>query len=228
MLQAVPKRFSGFAIVAAPGPSLSSTAEACRGYPVVAVQDAWRLVPWASVLYGCDARWWDHHQGAPGFSGERWATHEDGGSNDQRKHAERFGLNLVAGAHQRGFSVNPKTINYGSNSGFQAINLALLMGATTIALVGFDWRQVDGKTHFFGEHPDQWQRPNFGGFTGEMEFAGKHLPPGVQVFNCTPHSALRAFPMRPIDDLCHLAEFGRTERVPVDADQGEAAASGTA
>ena len=217
MLQAVPRRFDGFAIVAAPGPSLASTAEACRGYPVVAVPDAWRLVPWATVMYGCDDRWWLHHEGVPGFEGEKWSSHTNAETNDKRVVHERFGVRIVYGEHGKGFSLDPKKIHYGSNSGFQAINLAMLMGATTIALVGFDWQRVDGQVHFFGDHPRGFGSPDFKTFSPEMDYAAKHLPPGVAIFNCTPGSALHAFPKRSIDDLSAIAESRQPERLAADA-----------
>ena len=36
---------------------------------VIAVNDAWRLAPWADILYACDGRWWRHHKGVPEFTG---------------------------------------------------------------------------------------------------------------------------------------------------------------
>ena len=36
---------------------------------VIAINDAWRVAPWADVLYGCDGRWWRKHGGVPGFGG---------------------------------------------------------------------------------------------------------------------------------------------------------------
>jgi hypothetical protein len=199
MLANVPVKFSGLVIVAAPGPSLASLADKCHGFPVIAVQDAWRLVPWADVMYGCDARWWLHHQGVPEFAGEKWSSHTNAEVNDKREVHERFGIKIVYGEDARGFSRDPKKIHYGSNSGFQAINLAILMGAETIALVGFDWRQVGGQTHFFGEHPAGFFKPNFETFAPEMDYAAKTLT-GVQVYNCTPGSALHSFESRSLDD----------------------------
>jgi len=199
MLVSVPVKFSGLVIVAAPGPSLASLADKCHGFPVVAVQDAWRLVPWADVMYGCDAKWWLHHQGVPEFQGEKWSSHTNVELNDKREVFEKYGINIVYGTELPGFSRDPQKIHYGSNSGFQAINLAILMGAETIALVGFDWRQVSGKTHFFGEHPEGFYKPDFSVFTPEMDQAAKLLQ-GVDIYNCTPGSALRSFAFRSLDD----------------------------
>ena len=77
--------------MAAPGPSLTSeVAEQVRetGWPVIACQDAFRLMPWADILYGCDERWWDAYDHS-GFTGEKWSCHGDARNNDKRACAEK-------------------------------------------------------------------------------------------------------------------------------------------
>jgi hypothetical protein len=200
----VARRWEGqTVVVAAPGPSLTAeVAERCRGFPVIAVQDAYRLIPWADVLYGCDAAWWNIHggRGAGDFAGEKWSSH-DGGTNDKTLAAETYGLHLVAGAHGEGFSTDPAAIHYGSNSGFQAVNLAILWGAARIVLVGFDMRTVDGKRHFFGDHPPGLtNEADFASFIPPFVRAAAALPAGVSIVNATPDSALTCFPMGALDD----------------------------
>jgi hypothetical protein len=165
----------------------------CRGLRTIAVNDAYRLAPWADVLYACDGEWWDHHGGCMGFAGEKWSSHAPGG-NDKRRHAERYGLHLVAGVDAPGFSHDPSRIHYGLNSGYQALNLALLFGAKRIALVGFDMRAVDGRAHFFGAHGGGLRAPAFGLFVERFKAAARTVPAGVDVINCTPGSALTCFP----------------------------------
>ena len=150
-------------------------------------------MPWADVLYGCDAKWWNEHNGCPGFQGEKWSSHDEG-TNKKLAEAEKYGLNLVRGSSDAGFSTDPEVICYGSNSGFQAINLAILMGAKEIVLVGFDMRRVDGVSHFFGEHPP----PLRVGMDYERfvpHFHRAKVPDGVSILNATPGSALECFPM---------------------------------
>ena len=175
-------------VVAATGPSLTAQQlELCRRLPLVVVNDAYRLAPWAPVLYACDAAWWDHHQGAPGFEGERWSSHHDGG-NDKRECALRWGLQLVAGSDREGFSRDPARIHYGGNSGFQAINLATLWGAARVLLLGFD----GGAGHFFGNHPASLRNANADRFRTHFHLAARDLP--CPVINCTPGSRLDCFP----------------------------------
>ena len=52
--------------------------------------------------------------------------------------AERYGVKLVRGIEGEGFCCDPSRIYYGSNSGFQAINLAIhMLRKGRIVLVGF-------------------------------------------------------------------------------------------
>ena len=196
-------------IVAASGPSLSQeVAEACRGFPVIAVSDAYRLFPWADVLYSCDEAWWNHHEGCPDFLGEKWSSHTPNRHNDKLAAAERFGLSLVAGEDSDGFSFEPDVIHYGANSGFQAVNLALLMTRRRrVVLVGFDMRG----THFFGKHPAQLRNTNnFSVFIERFERAAKLLPL-VSILNATPGSALTCF-RKDLSCLCCLPTCWRSRR----------------
>lgn len=182
-------------VVAGTGPSLTAAvAEQCRGSHVIAVNDAYRLMPFADVLYACDAAWWTVHRGVPEFTGEKWSSHSKG--NEKQEAAKRYGLRLVAGKRADGFSTDPSCIHYGGNSGFQAVNLAILWGCTRILLVGFDMKTVRKKRHFFGNHPAPLNNPwRFDSFIQNFAKAAKSLPAGVEILNCTPGSALQCFPM---------------------------------
>jgi hypothetical protein len=193
-------------IVAAPGPSLTGeVAHRCRmarlqdQWRVVAVQDAYRLMPWADAMYGCDDKWWHIHQDCAGFRGEKWSTHEPLG-NDKLAVADKYGVRLVEGVHGSQFSVDGGKIAYGANSGFQGLNLALLKGCTRIVLVGFNLKKVNGQKHFFGDHPKGLHnREEFESFVTHFAAAAKCLPKGVKIVNATPDSALTCFKMMDLE-----------------------------
>lgn len=188
-------------VVAASGPSLTpEVARAVRGQRVIAVNDAYRLLPFADVLYACDSAWWRAHKGVPGFAGERWTSQGTAGRvrhNDKSDIAPLYRLNLIEGRDGEGFSTDPAVIHYGSNSGFQAVNLSIAWGATRIILVGFDMHG----THFFGKHPRGLRNTtNYTNFIRAFQKASRQLPPGVEILNATPGSALRCFPMVSLHD----------------------------
>jgi hypothetical protein len=169
------------------------------GWRVLAVQDSYKLMPWADALYGCDEKWWNVHQTCNEFTGEKWSTHEPLG-NDKLAVADKFGVRLVEGIHCSEFSFDAGKIAYGANSGFQAVNLALLKGCRRIVLVGFDMRTVSGKAHFFGDHPKGLHNPSsFDDFARRFAAAAKVLPKDVRIVNATPDSALTCFKMQPLE-----------------------------
>jgi hypothetical protein len=192
-------------VVAASGPSLTKeTADACKGVLTVCVNDAHRLFPWAEVLYACDAAWWHEYDGVLEFLGERCSSHSSSkkDKNDKQQAADRWGLKLVEGRHGNGFSTNPAFIHYGENSGFQAINLAILFGARRLLLVGFDMHNPNGKRHFFGNHPKELRNSDPRVFIKNFVKAANPvlMPKGVQIINCTPGSALECFPRMALKD----------------------------
>jgi hypothetical protein len=161
---------------------------------VIACQDAWRRLPWAEVMYGCDDRWWNVHEGCPDFRGEKWSAHGDAQNNDKREVARKYGVRLLAGAAGRGFSYDPCLIHYGDNSGFQTLNLAILMchRPATLVLVGFN---MGGPGHFFGDHPPGLtNQQNYAKWVHHFDKAAKTLPPDVKIINSTPDSMLKCFP----------------------------------
>lgn len=187
-------------------------AELCRGHRVLAVNDAYRLFPWAEVLYGCDARWWSTVQGASECTGEKWISTDRNRWQSVDSVAYQFGLKVIQGRGLPFFSTDPRFIHYGYNSGYQAINLALLFGAAPLVLVGFDYRKVEGRSHFFGDH----QKPlanttNFAIWLECLDVASKKLPPYIQIINCTPDSAIESFPRGNLKEVLDgLAESDRT------------------
>jgi len=181
-----------------------------EGWRIVAVQDSYKLMPFADAMYGCDPKWWDIHKDCAGFPGEKWSTHQDDDANHKLKQADAYGIRLVKGENGDEFSFQPDRIYYGANSGFQSINLAILKGCKQIVLVGFDMRTVKGVRHFFGHHPKGLQNTiDYEGFVPHFARASKLLR-GVQIVNATPDSALNCFPMIPLED-CLAQVAGRKD-----------------
>jgi hypothetical protein len=181
-----------------------------EGWRVIAVNDVYKLLPYADILYSCDERWWVAHDGAQKFHGERWSSHAVNLSiaDDKIACAKRFDLHLVHGTDGEGFSIDQRFINYGGGSGGQAVNLAILKGCRRIVMVGFDGRKVDGRSHFFGEHPAPLANTddeNYKHPVRQYQRAAQLLPDSISIVNATPNSAITAFPMMGLDDACRTA-----------------------
>ena len=145
-------------------------------------------------MYACDDHWWDRYVAEikRDFAGELWTQSVRSG--------KRYGINVWEGQSMPG--LGRKKIHFGNNSGYQAINLAYLLGAKSIILLGFDMKRQAGKTHFFGDHPyhknhqgpndevmQRWCR-NFVQLAADLE------QEGVKVYNCSRETALKAFEIR--------------------------------
>lgn len=173
---------------------------------MIVVNDAYKLLPNADMLYAVDNSWWHIHKQCKGFTGEKWAGHEqlphEKHGNDKRDFADEYDVNLITGLSGDEFSRDPGLIRYGSNSGFQAINMAILKGCKYIVLVGFDMRRVDGAAHFFGDHPPGLSNTTDEGYrqyNRHFVAAAKRLSPDIRIVNATPESALTCFPMMTLE-----------------------------
>lgn len=220
---AINRAWSDPVIVAASGPSL--TAEVIHRvrmtrwlghWRVVTVNDASKVMPWADAIYAADKGWWQFYNGMPDFEGQRYCcvqrAHD--GDEDATEFAQQFpNVWLVAARPGTDFSRDPARIHFGDpeNSGFQAVNLAILLGASRIVLVGFDGRVVAGKSHFFGEHPPGLNRQiNAAHAYRHMAHSFDTVAPAVPIVNATPESAITRFPTMTLDEA--LTWDGRVHR----------------
>ena len=109
-----------------------------------------------------------------------------------KEFAEEFGLNYRDGAGHPGLGRD--RIHHGSNSGYQAINLAYLLGADRIILLGYDMQRTGGQGHFFGDHPKGLTNGHYEGFIPRFTDLARDLGnEGVDVINCTRETALHQF-----------------------------------
>lgn len=91
----------------------------------------------------------------------------------------------------------PGVIGWGSNSGFQAVNLAVQFGVKAVLLAGFDMHAKNG-VHFFGKHERPLHNPTeqtLQGWAACFDRAAGQLEGwGVRVINLSKDSALTAYP----------------------------------
>ena len=176
------------------GKSLTqSQVDQCRGLVrVIAINDAYKLAPWADILWFCDEKWFNWHRKAVIEFAGQVATLEN-----YHLRGQRPDLWCLHNIGQSGLYGEPWGVMTGGNSGYQCINLAVHLGVKRILLLGYDMKPG----HWFGDHP----KP-----TSPSVYAGTMLPKfptlieplerrGVEVINCTPGSALDVFPRSSLD-----------------------------
>jgi hypothetical protein len=161
----------------------------------IVINTTFRRAPWADLLYACDTPWWDTYiaEVRDSFHGALWT---------QNIASKQFdGVRTVASLDAAGLGRKPGVIHQGGNSGYQAINLAWLAGARRMRLVGYDMRNVNGRTHHHGDHPGVLHRPMvYERWLPKFDALAADLRrERVEVLNCTPGSALKAFPRIDLD-----------------------------
>jgi len=111
---------------------------------------------------------------------------------------EKYGITRIEGEAKPG--LGREKIHFGGNSGYQAINIAYLFGATKIVLLGYDMQKTDGKSHWHGDHPKglhknpmmaSWIK-NFGQLARDLN------DEGVETINATRNTALEMFKKQPL------------------------------
>ena len=180
-------------------------AEKLRGKGrIIAVNDAGlHMAPWADILFWADKRWLDWNHGNLDLHVGQWkvarrpphiATHHDVKWIDFLP---------------RSLSLDPWRVG-GWCGGSSAVNLAFLLGANPIVLLGFDmrpgnWHDNHQKPPLQGQHRDK--------FIPAMEsMATQLLKFGTTVLNASPRSALRCFPFADIDELLSMDDVALAER----------------
>jgi len=173
-------------LIVAGGPSAGWVdLEPFRDRKVIAINEAWRLCPWADVLYGADDAFWAAGRGN-GFGGLKVR------GSDLR--IEGDAIQLAPGG----------PIGSGGTGTFQALNLAVQWGASRIGLVGLDCRTDLGE-HWHAPVPGLESRPADTAVARWVKAFDTAAPvltaAGVQVVNHSGVSALTGFRKEPLPEI---------------------------
>lgn len=161
------------------GPSLTvEQVEWCfdKNCKVIAINRSRERAPWAHLLFAADLWWWQRFPQALAFDGLKVTTQQPIGPDVIRVPSSRSGPPLADGK-----------IHIGWDSGYQALQLAILMGARRRLLLGYD------------AHGSNWH-DGYGQSRRSVDY-NRVLPlhrqlamaaPGTTI-NCTPGSAIDAY-----------------------------------
>lgn len=197
------------------GPSLTlDDVEIARrkGFALFGCNRVWEDVPDLSVLWATNGNWWTHYwsDALMAYPAQKWTV-------DSRV-ARKFGINSIGQRDRKGLSTNPDYVHHGHGSGYSMLNLAYLMGARRIVLLGYDLKYApdyDGADkkvgsaprHYFGEYPSallHWPKVSVRsgvhvGLLALYEEVAKQA--AVEIINCSPDTALTCFPRMRIADV---------------------------
>ncbi len=197
----IPRLFDGRTVACvASGPSLTeSDVGLLSGLPIIAINDAIRLVPQADVLYSSDHRWWKWFHRSPyaqTFTGQKYAIGRCAWPDVQ----------VLKNTGADGLEVSPTGLKNYRNSGGAAINLAVHVGAARILLLGYDMAHgPKGRNHF---HDDVCLGSPYAQFRKHIATMVEPLRTiGVTVINCSRHTRLECFPRVALEEAiaCEVA-----------------------
>lgn len=179
-------------ILCATGPSLTTEViETIRpykdNYVIFGINDSYRVIDFLDEHYACDGKWWN--QWGSDF---RHVYPELSSWTQDTSSAQKFNLNHTPGRHSKDLSLDSSLIHFGSNSGYQALNIAFLMGGRKFILLGYNMKASKGKKHFFGDHPEGLNKNSpYDSFVKNFNT----IRPEIRklVINCTEDSALDCF-----------------------------------
>lgn len=185
------------------GPSLENVdLDPLQDYRVIGCNDAYRYGnSIVDLLFFGDIKWWDYHKSQIGLDFDGLiATNVPEG--EYQKVVEVDGV-LTLPRTTQGF--HRHSIGWNGNTGAAAINLALVMGARRIYLLGFDM-QLDekGRSNW---HRNPLDNPTEETYERYMHAISVHLHqipekwPGVEIVNLNPQSLLECFPKSTMEEV---------------------------
>jgi hypothetical protein len=179
--------------IVAGGPSLIKFDwSVLEGRTVITINNAAFKLPTASIVYFTDQDWLQRWEG-------RLQEH-DGQKIKGSLPGEFVNLPWIDEwkfTSEIGLATEPKTLAHGRNSGYAAINLAVQLGYNDIHLLGYDMHNVGSQTNFHTDHTRTTADNTYLDFLERFQTLVEPLNQlGVNVWNCNPNSALKAFPHR--------------------------------
>lgn len=175
------------------GPSLANVdVTRLREQHVIAVNNAFKLGGWIEFMfYGhCSFGVW-HSTALQQFPGRKLTT------CIYREQLEFMPL-VIRYSRKFGLSINPKQLFWNRSSGACAVNLATLLGASEIVLLGYDMRRINGQNNWHNDHPmteENIPDPYESFLEPWPSIALGAEKIGVTIINATPHSSLNLFPI---------------------------------
>lgn len=207
----VPREWPGrTAFVIGGGPSISALGHdrlirRLEGrHPVIAINNAYLLAPWADVLYWADNYWLaDNWKDVHRHIGWYKITRQAPRLRDVTRSCVPRWLPEIAVVNcrpQAGISFDP-TVIFGRNGGHNALNLAVLFGATRIVLIGFDLDDNARRQHWHDLHTRPPRTESYVQWRADFAEAADMLNArGIKVLNANPRSRLTCFPFVDLAD----------------------------
>ena len=174
---------------------------------IIGCNDAYLLGDWVDVCLFGDKIWWEAHEVRPEFvlySGLKICCAHFSGSLDDK--------DLSHWMHCSGVKIIQRTplglrtdgcVAWNWSTGATAINLAVLLGAKRIVLLGYDMKGNNWHQDNLHSSPPDFERfkKGFEAFAKGLEELNSNIFNAVEVLNAGPDSDLDVFPKVKLEDV---------------------------
>lgn len=186
-----------FACIGNGGSLTSEDVDALRSANCIAINDAWKIVPHAVALYAADYSWWKANIAAvrESFQGDLYTLDASA--------AEEFDLKLCAcedlDGSKPGLSPDKNVFRHGYSGGFQAMQLARMLGARKIILLGYDYGAT-GQDHAVPSTVPNWSDYALMARSFSSEVYDQLEAEGIDLLNVSRQTALVYIPRVSIEE----------------------------
>jgi hypothetical protein len=182
------------------GPSLlDEDLSLIHNKPVIGVNDAFKLGDWVDVSWSTDCQWLDWNKDALSeFSGVIYST--------PPCKCDHPGIIRIKRRNMVGISSNPSVVYWNKSSGASAINLAYLLGASKIVLLGFDMKMRGDRHNWHSNHKNTPQPAVYKNVflkPFEQVAIDAHLRK-IKIINATNDTDLTVFQRMPLKEVVEL------------------------
>jgi len=156
---------------------------------------------WVDICWFGDERWyWWHKSCLKAFTGFLVTCKESLRGTS--------GIYVIKRSRKQfGIDERPGFIRWNFNSGASAINLAYHLGVKKIVLLGFDMKNIEGKSNWHNDHQSTPRILPYTRFLKSFSVIKKDADRiGLEIINCTPESGMKEFPIMSLEEFLNGEE----------------------
>jgi hypothetical protein len=164
------------------------------GLFTICVNRTFELLPNCDAIFACDIRWWYEYYELTQSHSPKSKLYTIAGIADHFYKKRSKGQNIVQLDYESGIGLGKHKLIHGGNSGYMAVNLAYLLGAKKIILIGYDHQHTNGKRHWHSDYDKKKfpynadnidrMKDNFEGLAHDL------INEGIDIVNCSIETAL--------------------------------------
>jgi len=187
-------------VCAGAGPSLrKEDVAACEiaGFSLMVVNGSFQFAHCPEYHYAADTRWWQRNYAFTQMSSRKFSIRCN---NRDQGHS---GVQQMGRGSAECFSSQWPILCTGYNSGFQALNLASLLGFKRAILLGYDMKfGLNGEKHCHPDYPDyNPQDYTVANWIRVFDKLALLIQESIEVINVTRDTHLECFPQARLEEL---------------------------